>query len=452
MEERGSLGVLRGSALYVGALIGPGVLLVPALAAQTAGAASILAWAGLLVLSAPLAITFAALGVRHPVSGGVSAYVREGFGDAAAAVTGAWFLCAVLLGGPAVSLIGGYYVADLTGSGTLVATLVGLAMFGAVIVANVLGLRISSGFQLVLASVLVVVMAVAITVALPSRGGHNWTPFAPHGWWAIGTAANILIWLFVGWEAVAQLVGDFRRPEVDLPRAMALAFGLVTVLYAGLAVATIGVTGGTHSRVPLADIVSVGFGHVGRNATAVLAVALTMGTMNVYYSGAAKLAASLAQEGALPRWLAGDAHRSVPRRPLALIALISVALIAGLVAGFSSTEELVRATSACFIAVYVLAIGSAIRILRGRMRIAAFLALILTIALGVFSAQYLVVPAVVVVGALLVRRRLRIADDDAVALDAHDRRPRDLIMATRLDPEPVEEAETADAQRDHLEA
>src|SRR5438874_2987726 len=121
----GTLGVIHGAALYVGALIGPGLLLVPALAVQAAGAASIVAWAGLLVLSAPLAITFAALGVRHPVAGGVSAYVREGLGENAAAVTGAWFLTAVMIGAPAVSLIGGYYVADLTGSGTSVATTVG---------------------------------------------------------------------------------------------------------------------------------------------------------------------------------------------------------------------------------------------------------------------------------------------------------------------------------------
>ena len=80
MGERHSLGVVRGAALYVGALIGPGLLLVPALAVQAAGAASIIAWGALLVLSAPLAITFAALGVRHPVAGGVSAYVREGLG------------------------------------------------------------------------------------------------------------------------------------------------------------------------------------------------------------------------------------------------------------------------------------------------------------------------------------------------------------------------------------
>src|SRR5690349_13797149 len=261
MDGRGSLGVLRGAALYVGALIGPGILLVPALAAQTAGAASSVAWAALLVLSAPLAVTFAALGVRHPVAGGVSAYVREGFGDTAAAITGGWFLTAVILGGPAVALIGGFYVADLTGSGTPVAAAVGLGMFGTVLAANAFGLRVSSGFQLVLASVLVVVIASAVAIALPSRGGDNWHPFAPHGWWAIGTAANILVWLFVGWEAGAQLAGDFRSPDRDLPRAMGFAFAVVTVLYCGLGAATIAVSATSHSRVPLADLIAVGFGH-----------------------------------------------------------------------------------------------------------------------------------------------------------------------------------------------
>jgi amino acid efflux transporter len=406
MNEQRGLGVIRGSALYVGALIGPGLLLVPALAAQAAGAASIVAWGALLVLSAPLAITFAALGVRHPVAGGVSAYVREGFGDAAAAVTGGWFLGAVLLGAPAVSLIGGYYVADLTGSGTVVAGLVGLAMFLVVVVANVLGLRVSSGFQLGLSSVLIVVIAVAILVALPSRGRRNWTPFAPHGWWAVGTAANILVWLYLGWEAGAQLAGEFRRPEIELPRAIAVAFGVVTVLYVGLAVATIGVTVGTNSRVPLADLVSVGFGRAGRDATAVLAVALTMGTMNVYLGVSAKLAASLAVAGELPRWLGADAHRSVPRRPLAVIAVVALVIFGALLAGVSSTEDLVRSTSSLFISVYVLGTLSAVKILDGTVRTAGVVALALTLALAVFSAQFLVVPVVVAVGSLLLRRRL----------------------------------------------
>ena len=162
MHEDHKLGVVHGAALYVGALIGPGVLLVPALAVQAAGPASIVAWALLLVLSAPLAVTFAALAVRHPVAGGVSAYVRAGVGDAAAAVTGGLFVCAMFLGGPAVALIGGFYVADLTGSGTVVAAIVGLGIFGSVLAANVRGLRVSSRLQLIVASILVAVIAIAI--------------------------------------------------------------------------------------------------------------------------------------------------------------------------------------------------------------------------------------------------------------------------------------------------
>src|SRR3954470_15123223 len=332
------MGVLRGAALYVGALIGPGVLLVPALAAQAAGPASSLAWASLLVLSAPLAITFAALGVRHPVAGGVAAYVRAGLGDAAAAVTGLWFMTAMLAGGPAVSLIGGYYVADLTGSGTRVAVVVGLLMFGVVLAGNAFGLQISSGFQLVLSAVLVLVIASAVGVALPSRAADHWTPFAPHGWLAVGDAASILMWLFIGWEAMAQLAGEFRRPEHDLPRAMALAFGVVTTLYVGLAVATIAVTAAGSWKVPLADLVAVGFGRAGRDATAVLAVALTMGTMNVYMSGMAKIAASLAEGRALPVWLARGAERSIPRRPLAVFFVTYVAMLAALASGVGSTS------------------------------------------------------------------------------------------------------------------
>jgi amino acid efflux transporter len=419
VNDAHGLGVLRGSALYVGALIGPGLLLVPALAAEAAGAASIVAWGALLLLSAPLAITFAALGVRHPVAGGVSAYVRAGLGDTAASITGVWFLTAVLLGGPAVSLIGGYYVADLTGSGMTVAVLTGLAMFGTVLTTNAFGLRVSSGFQLALSTVLIVVLAVALAVALPERAGDNWSPFAPHGWWAVGTAASILVWLFVGWEGAAQLAGDFRRPERDLPRAVAVAFGVVTLVYVGLAVATIGVTLGTESRVPLADLISVGFGQLGRDATAVLAVALTMGTMNVYLAGAAKLAAALAQAGALPAWFAGDAQRSVPRRPLAVIAAVGATLLAGLVLGLGSAEGLIRATSALFVAVYVLALLSAVRILDGRVRLAAVSAFACSLALAAFSAAFLLVPAAAAVVAVVLRRRL--ARSEVRADDARER-------------------------------
>ena len=148
----------------------------------------------------------------------------------------------------------------------------------------------------------------------------------------------------------------------------------------------------------------MGFGRTGRDATAVLAVALTMGTMNVYMGGAAKLAASLAEEGSLPGWLARGVPRSVPRRPLAVIAAVGTALLVALVAGFTSTDDLVRATSACFVAVYVLALGSAVSILDGGGRLAAGAALALVLVVAVFLSYFLLVPVLAAIVALGVRR------------------------------------------------
>jgi len=398
------LTVPRGAALYVGALVGPGLLLIPGLAARAAGPASVLAWIALIVVSAPIAATFARLGVRHPGPDGVSAYVREAFGPAAAAVTGTWFVTAVVIGGPAVALIGGLYVADLTGGGTTTAVTVGMALLLGVLVANVAGLRLSSGLQLLLSAVLVATVAVAVAVAVPSAGPARWTPFAPHGWWAVGTATNLLMWLVIGWEAMAQLAGDFRDPARDLPRAVAVAFAVIAVLYTGLGVATVAVTAGHGSRVPLADLMGVAFGRSGRGATSVLAVVLTAGTLNVYTASAARLAASLAGAGALPHWFGGDARRDLPRRPLVALAVLGPPLLLALGAGLVTPDAVVRATSACFVAVYLLALASAARILTGRARALALTATGLVAVVAAFSAGYLLVPLGAAALAVTVRR------------------------------------------------
>jgi amino acid efflux transporter len=407
MSGPGRLGVIHGASLYVGALIGPGLLLVPSLAAQAAGPASVLAWAGLVALSALLALTFAALGARHPVAGGVVVYVAEGLGSGAAATAGVCFLTAVLIGAPAVALIGGYYFADLTNAGTGTAVTVGAVIFALALIANVAGVRVAARAQLALMTVLVTVVALAIAVTVPGHLTEHWQPFAPHGWWSIGTAASILIWLFVGWEAVAQHAADFRDPQRNLPRAVAASFAIVTVLYLGLAIATVVVPSARHSRVPLADLLGVGFGSAGRGVTVVLAIALTLGTMNVYVGAAAKLAGALARERTLPAWV-GKGSADVPRLPLLLLAVVGSLELAVLAAGVASPATLVRATSACFVIVYVLALASGTRTLSGAPRTAAGSALLLMIVVAGFSAQFLLVPAIAAgIAAVGVRRRER---------------------------------------------
>src|SRR3954469_10861777 len=279
------------TALYVGAVLGPGVLLLPALAARIAGPASVLAWAGWLSLSVPLAITFAALGVRWPEAGGTASYVKAAFGARAGRATGWWFLTGVAVGAPAVALIGGFYVAELIGGGRTTATIAAIAMIGGVLLANARGVHTTARLQLGLAGLLAAMLLVAFLTALPHSHAENWKPFAPHGWSAVGSAASVLMFAFFGWEAVSHLAGELRDPARQLPRAIGWALATIVVLYLGLATATIGV--GAGSDVPLADLMAAGLGDTGRRVTAVLAVLLTMGTMNTYIGAATQLARTL---------------------------------------------------------------------------------------------------------------------------------------------------------------
>ena len=107
----------QGAALTIGAVLGTGVISLPALAVHEAGPASLLAWAVLLLLSVPLATTFAALGARYPDGGGVSTYARRAFGARAATVVGWCFYFAIPIGAPTAAGFAGAYVADSAGGG-----------------------------------------------------------------------------------------------------------------------------------------------------------------------------------------------------------------------------------------------------------------------------------------------------------------------------------------------
>jgi amino acid efflux transporter len=384
------------TALYIGAVLGPGVLLIPALAAEAAGPASVLAWAALLLLSAPLAVTFAALGVRHPEAGGTAAYARAAFGPRVGAITGWWFLAGVLLGAPAVALIGGFYVAELLDAGREGAVAAAAGMMGAVTAANGVGLKVSARLQLGLAAVLAALLLVAVVTALPESRADHWVPFAPHGWAAVGTAASLLMLSFIGWEAVSHLAGELRDPTRQLPRAIFGALAVVVVLYLGLAVATVGVLGtAAPSDVPLADLMAAGLGDGGRTVTAALAALLTMGTMNAYVAAAVKLSGALAEEGSAPAVLAR------PGRALALFAAIGALLLAALAVDVLGVEGLVRACSASFVAVYVTATAAGVRLLEGAARAAAGVAFAAVVVVLAFSGPLVLVPAGVAVAVLM---------------------------------------------------
>lgn len=390
----------QGAALTIGAVLGTGVIALPALGAEIAGPASLLAWIGLIALSVPLATTFAALGARYPDAGGVSTYVRVAFGTRAAAVVGWCFYFAVPVGAPAAGMFAGAYVAAAFGGGMRITLITAAILIALVSAANAGGLRLSGRVQLGLAALLVMLLVTATVAAVPHARLDNLAPFAPHGLLAIGPAAGVLVWAFAGWEAVTSLAADYRRPARDLPRVTAIALVVVGVLYLAVAASSLLVLGPAtgSTEAPLGELLAIGIGGESRTITAVAAVMLTFGAMNAYYAGAAKLGAAMGRDGALPAWFdRGSGAGQVPRRSLAVVSVLSVATLAIVAAAGAGPRPSALLATGSFVLVYVLAMAAAVRLLprrSGPRRVAMVAAAAVTVLLfmtGVFVLWSLIV-------------------------------------------------------------
>ncbi|WP_067498228.1 APC family permease [Actinoplanes sp. TFC3] len=410
MTSTGSLSRAQGTALSIGAVLGTGVISMPALAADVAGPASLVAWLALILLSAPLAWTFAAMGARFPGAGGVSTYVRSAFGPRAAAAVGWSFFFAVPLGAPAAAAFAGGYVADVLGGGRVTGLATFLFCLAVVVVMNWFGLRVSGRAGLALTAVLATLLVVTVIAALPHAKLANLAPFAPHGPAGIGAAAAVLVWGFAGWEAVSSLSGEYRDPQRDVPRATITAVLVVGVLYFAIAATSVLVLGSAagDSDAPLADLLAAGVGGPVRIVTAIVAVLLTLGAMNAYVAGASRLGEALAREGALPLRPFGSTRKSLVFVTLASLASVALPL---------TLHTSMLLVTGCFTLVYIMGTAAALRLLpRGWSRRGAGFSLAAVLALLVLNGLPALWSLVLAAGAVLYTRRRK--TDSPSSIDA----------------------------------
>jgi amino acid efflux transporter len=407
----GRLGLVRASALYVAAVLGTGILVLPSLAARVAGPASMLSVLAVLVLSIPLAGTFAALASRFPDAGGVATFVHLALGKTASRMAGYWFFIGVAVGSPVVGILcAQYVVAAIFGEHNAapqwLVVVIAVLIYVPPFVVNIFGVRVSGSAQLVLTGILLVVVIGVVAVALPEARVSHFTPFLPHGLVGVGVGISLFVWAFSGWEAVTHIAGEFKNPRRTIPLATAFAIVIVGVAYLALQFVTVAVLGTKDdSTVPLLGLVSKAAPGYGPWIIAGIALVVTIGVLNIYVGAFAKLGSALGRDGHLPKWISrGSQAGQVPRRALLIVGLINLTyFILLVVTGFDLTPFILINTS-CMVAVYALGMVAAVRLLQ-RWSVGWWMAVtsvILVAGLLVLAGWHLVVPAGLAVVAVLV--------------------------------------------------
>ncbi|HWE46311.1 MAG TPA: amino acid permease [Caulobacteraceae bacterium] len=283
-----SLGVVQLTLLGIGAVIGTGIFVLTATAAQKAGPGMMISFIIAGAVCAVAALCYAELASMVPVAGSAYTYSYAVMGElmawlvgwalileyalGASAVAVGWsghlvglldsygyhFLPHALTVGPPIDLgfIKGGEVGGIVNLPAIIITLL-------VTVLLVIGTKESATFNAVLVAVKVAALTLFVVLTLPLVSGHmdHFKPFAPRGWGNIldhtsansgtgilGAAASIFF-AYVGFDAVSTAAEETKNPQKTVPIGLIASLSICTIFYLLVAGGVIGSFGAQ----PLAD-------------------------------------------------------------------------------------------------------------------------------------------------------------------------------------------------------
>ena len=335
----------------IGAIVGTGIFVLTGTGALTAGPALTLSFVIAAFACGLAALCYAEFASTVPVAGSIYTYSYATMGELVAWMIG-WDLLleyglatsAVSVGwsGYFQSLIGGFGLhlpAALTaapGAVPGVETVMNLpAMLIMLILTAMLswGVKESARINSIMVIIKIGVVLLFIVVGARHVQPANWQPFMPFGMTGTMSAAALVFFAFIGFDAVTSAAEEVKRPERDLPIGIIGSLLICTILYVTVSAIMTGIVpyqnfAGVDHPVSLAlqyakENWVAGFVDLGAivGMTTVILV-MTFGQTRIIFA--------MARDGLLPKRLA---HIN-PKTGTPFLATWIVGIVFGLIAAF----------------------------------------------------------------------------------------------------------------------
>ena len=272
-----SLGAFQLTLLGIGAVIGTGIFVLTATAAQKAGPGMMVSFMIAGAVCAVAALCYSELASMVPVAGSAYTYSYAVMGEMVAWLVGWALILEYALGASAVAVGWSGFASGLLDSigihlphalkvgpqiqwGFLQGGEIGgMINLPAVLVVAfvttllVIGTKESATFNAVLVVIKVTALTMFLVITLPMISGHasNFEPFAPRGWGnplsssgtgILGAAASIFF-AYVGFDAVSTAAEETKNPQRNVPIGLIGSLLICTVFYLLVAAGVVGAWG-----------------------------------------------------------------------------------------------------------------------------------------------------------------------------------------------------------------
>ena len=332
------LGALQLTLLGIGAIIGTGIFVLTAVAANKAGPGMMWAFVIAAGVCALTALIYAEIASMVPVAGSAYTYSYAVLGEFIAWMVG-WALvleyavaaCAVAVGwsgyvngllreagmplplfltaGPRDTIT----LADGTtsaGGFNLLAFIISLVITWLLVI----GTSKSAKVNAVLVAIKIAALTMFIILAIPAVKGGNFEPMFPNGWGSplggsgmgvLGAAASIFF-AYVGFDAVSTAAEETNNPNRNIPIGLIGSLAVCTIFYLLVAYAATGSVGAqpggalSQSKEPLAFVLrEIGWPKAGNLIGLAAGLALPSVILMMIY-GQTRIFFTMARDGLLP--------------------------------------------------------------------------------------------------------------------------------------------------------
>ena len=253
-----SLGAFQLTMLGVGAVIGTGIFVLTAEAAQKAGPGMMISFVIAGFVCAVAALCYAEMAAMVPVSGSAYTYSYAVMGELLAWMVG-WALIleyavaagAVSVGwsGYMVGIIENAFSIDIPSALVLgpydggIVNLPAMVIAGLVTWLLVVGTKESASVNAVLVLIKITALVVFCILALPVMKMENFEPCSPLGFGGISAAAASIFFAYVGFDAVSTAAEETKNPQRNMPIGLIGSLAICTVFYILVAAGVIGSVG-----------------------------------------------------------------------------------------------------------------------------------------------------------------------------------------------------------------
>jgi len=344
------IGLFGATMLVMGGIVGSGIFMNPYVVAGQVGTPALIlaAWSfgGLVALAG--AFVYAELASLRPAVGGQYAYLREAYSPQVAFLYG-WVLLLVTQSGgmAAVAVTLARYLGELVVLPVSEAA-VALAVLAALTAVNCLGVRAGSDVQSLLMVLKTLAILGLVATGFVVFGGERVAlrplldrPPSLELVAAFGAALVPVLFAYGGWQTSGFVMGELKRPERDMPRALLVGVAGVVVLYLSVNVVclrALGAFGLAASRAPASDVMRAALGERGARLIALGIVISTLGFLAQGILTAPRVYYAMARDGVFFSAV-GKLH---PRTRVPVLAIALQGLAAGLIAVSGRYEQILN--------------------------------------------------------------------------------------------------------------